>query len=159
MLGLPSRLVSPTTIILLVLVASIGISLGLAALIVRRGRSQAEKALGEISGRQRTIAATALGRTDPEDRGNLLSTGTLVLGADELAFAQWRPQRVLRVPRSSIVVVDSTKEHLGKTMRTDVLRITWREDGTEASIAFFVRDLDAWLQDLGGRPSEPPPGT
>lgn len=147
---------SPTTIILLVLLASIGISLGLAALIVRRGRSQAEAALGEVAGRQRTIAATALGRTDPEGRGNLLSTGTLVLGADELAFAQWRPRRVLRIPRTSITLVDTTREHLGKTMRTDVLRVTWREDGAEESVAFFIRDLDAWLHDLGGRPSPPP---
>lgn len=144
---------SPTTVILLVLLASIGISLGLAALIVRRGRTRAERALAEVTDRTRTIAATGLGRTNPEGTGNLLSTGTLVLAADELAFAQWRPQRTLRIPRRSIVRVDTTREHLGKTMRTDVLRVTWREGDADEVVAFFLRDLDPWLRDLGGRPS------
>ena len=147
---------SPTAIILLVLLASIGISLGLAALIVRRGRAQADKALEPVGVRQRTIVATALGRTDPQGPGNLLSTGTLVLAAEEVAFAQWRPRRLLRIPRRSIVRVDTTREHLGKTMRTDVLRITWDEDGTDQQVAFFVRDLDPWLADLGSRRSGPP---
>jgi len=148
--------VSPTAIILLVLLASIGISLGLAALIVRRGRAQADKALADVVGRQRSVAATALGRTDPQGRGNLLSTGTLVLAAEEVAFAQWRPLRVLRIPRRSIVKVDTTREHLGKTMRSDLLRITWDEDGIDQQVAFFIRDLDPWLADLGGRRAEPP---
>lgn len=147
---------SPTAIILLVLLASIGISLGLAALIVRRGRAQADKALADVVGRQRSVAATALGRTDPQGRGNLLSTGTLVLAAEEVAFAQWRPLRVLRIPRRSIVKVDTTREHLGKTMRSDLLRITWDEDGIDQQVAFFIRDLDPWLADLGGRRAEPP---
>lgn len=147
--------VSPTAVILVVLLASVAISLGLAALIVRRGRTQADRALEPVGARERTTAATALGRTDPVD-GNLTSTGTLVLTAGEVAFAQWRPMRLLRVARRDLVRVDTTREHLGKVMRSDVLRLTWREGDEEQQVAFFVRDLDPWLADLGGRRSDPP---
>ena len=139
--------------ILLVLLASIAISLGLAALIVRRGRTQADALLEPVGPRSRTVAATALGRTG-DGAATLTSTGTLVLTADELAFAQWRPRHLLRIPRSAITTVGPTREHLGKTMRSDVLQITWREEGDEeAQIAFFVRDLGPWLADLGAPPA------
>jgi hypothetical protein len=149
----------PTAVILLVLLASIAISLGLAALIVRRGRTQADRALEPLGPRTRTTAATALGATD-EARGALTSTGTLTLTPTEVAFAQWRPRHLLRIARADIERVDTTREHLGKTMRSDVLRLSWREGATEHQVAFFVRDLDAWLADLGGvrapAPPEPP---
>ncbi len=143
--------------IFVVLLASIAISLGLAALIVRRGRTQADRALEPVGPRERTTAATALGRTAGDDAA-LSSTGTLVLTASEVAFAQWRPQRLLRIPRSDLLRVDTTREHLGKTMRSDVLRLTWLEGGEEQQVAFFVRDLDAWLADLGGQRPEPTTG-
>lgn len=147
--------VSPTAVIFVVLLASIAISLGLAALIVRRGRTQADRALEPVGTRERTTAATALGRTDPGD-ANLTSTGTLVLTATEVAFAQWRPMRLLRIARRDLVQVDTTRDHLGKSMRSDVLRLTWHEDGEEQQVAFFLRDLDPWLADLGGQRAEPP---
>lgn len=149
--------VSPTAVIFVVLLASVAISLGLAALIVRRGRTKADHALEPIGARERTTAATALGRTDAEGAGgDLTSTGTLALTASEVAFAQWRPLRVLRIPRRDLVRVDTTREHLGKAMRSDVLRLGWLEDGEEQQVAFFIRDLDPWLGDLGGQRSEPP---
>ncbi len=148
----------PTAVILIVLLASIAISLGLAALIVRRGRTRADHALEGVGPRTRTSAATALGTTD--DSGDpLTSTGTLVLTPTEVAFAQWRPLRVLRIPRTDIERVDTTREHLDKTMRSDVLRLTWRDRATEHQVAFFVRDIDAWLADLGGIPRAVDPPT
>lgn len=148
--GRPSTVgaVSPTAVILVVLLASVAVSLGLAALIVRRGRGQADRALEPVGPRQRTAAATALGRSGGD--AAVTSTGTLVLSGTEVAFAQWRPPRVLRIPRADLVRVDTTREHLGKTMRSDVLRLTWLEGGDEQQVAFFVRDLDPWLADLGG---------
>src|SRR5690606_8958014 len=53
--------VSPTVVILLVLLASIAISLGLAALIVRQGRAKADRALADLGARRLTAVATALG--------------------------------------------------------------------------------------------------
>ena len=56
-------------------------------------------------------------------------------------------------PAPAITEVDTTRTHLGKTMNDDLLRIRWSSadaDG-EDTVAFFVRDLDPWLTDLGGR--------
>jgi hypothetical protein len=42
-------------------------------------------------------------------RGN----GNLALTDDELLFAQWAPQRLVRIPRRSIVEVSRANTHLG----------------------------------------------
>ena len=39
--------------------------------------------------------------------------------------------------------------------KEDVLRITWLCAQPEESVAFFVRDIDPWLTDLGGQRAEP----
>lgn len=135
--------------ILLVLLASIAISLGLAALIVRQGRAKADRALADLGARRLTAVATALG-TDA-DAGPFTATGTLVLTDEELAFAQWRPARVLRVRRSDVITAAPVREHLGRTMRSDVLQVTWQGPEVEHAVAFFVRDLEPWLRDLGAR--------
>jgi hypothetical protein len=78
-------------------------------------------------------------------RGN----GSLVLTKHELLFAQWVPNRLLRIPRNSIVDVTTAKSHLGKTIRRDLLKVVWTTDlGTRDSIALWVRDLDGWLDAL-----------
>ena len=58
-------------------------------------------------------------------RGN----GTLGLSADELLFAQWVPNRVLRIPRSAIAEVTT---------------------GLPDSIALWVADLGGWAEPLRG---------
>ena len=74
---------------------------------------------------------------------------------DEVAFAQWRPEYLLRIPRAQILQVDTTRTHLERTMKNDVLRIRWTDatTGAEDTFAAFVRDLDPWLTDLGGQRS------
>ncbi len=103
----------------------------------------------------RTTAATSLGLATL-GAGQVRGTGTLQLTDAEVAFAQWRPDRLVRIPRGAIHEVDTTRTHLGKTMNNDLLRIRWAsaEAGVEDTIVFFVRDLAPWLDDLGG----PPPG-
>ncbi len=145
---------SSSTVLLLVVLATIVVSMVVAGLIVRAGRARADDALSALGTPQRSTAASALGRTG-EPAEPLTGTGTLVLTPAEVGFAQWRPARLLRVPRADIATVDTTRDHLGKTMKDDVLRITWRDNGLEESVAFFVRDLDPWLQDLGGRRTPP----
>jgi hypothetical protein len=124
--------------------------------IVRGGRHRAAARLAEVPGEvRRTTAATSVGLASL-DAGQLRGTGTLVLTDAEVAFAQWRPDRLVRIARSAIAEVDTTRTHLGKTMKTDLLRIRWTDAATaeEDTIALFVRDLDPWLADLGGRRSE-----
>ena len=134
-------------VLLLPLIASAVIAL----VIVRGGRSRAQARLAEVPGTvMRTSAATSLGLSSQAE-APVRGTGTVVLTDLEVAFAQWRPDRLLRIPRASIVETDTTREHLGRTMNGDVLRIRWRtDDGTEDCVALFLRDLDPWLADLGG---------
>jgi hypothetical protein len=138
--------------ILWILLATLAVSAVIAILVVRRNRTRADRRLAEVPGPVlRSTAASSLGREsqgDSRERG----TGTLVLTAGEVAFAQWHPDRLVRIPRSSIREVDTTRMHLGKTMNNDLLRIRWTPADAEGpdTIALFVRDLDPWLADLGG---------
>ncbi|MET0726882.1 MAG: hypothetical protein ABWZ76_01150 [Acidimicrobiales bacterium] len=141
---------SSATVLLLVLLGSVVVSAVIAFLIVRSSRARADAALEPLGATLRRTAASALGRTDDVP---MQGTGTLVLTTRSVAFAQWRPARLLEIPRADIVRTDTTREHLGKTLKEDVLRITWRAGGTEEAIAFFLRDLEPWLADLGGRRS------
>jgi hypothetical protein len=148
---------SPTTVILLVILASVVASLGIAAVLVRIGRRRAEANIASLGPIERSMAASSLGLTSPGP-AQVRSTGTLVLTADEVAFAQWRPERFVRIPRADLVAVDTTREHLGRTLKGDVLRLRWRQPGAadgEQSIALFVRDLDDWVHALGGAPGAP----
>ena len=146
------RLVAGT--VLLILVATLAVSAIVAILIVRRGRARAQERLGEVPGPPlRSTAATSLG-LDSQGPSPSRGTGTLVLTEAEVAFAQWRPDRLVRIPRSAIVEVDTTRSHLHKTMNQDLLRIRWTIPEGQDTAAFFVRDLDPWLDDLGGRRSD-----
>ena len=148
---------SPTTVILLVILASVVASLGIAAVLVRIGRRRAEANIASLGPIERSMAASSLGLTSPGP-AQVRSTGTLVLTADEVAFAQWRPERFVRIPRADLLAVDTTREHLGRTLKGDVLRLRWRQSGAadgEQTIALFVRDLDDWVHALGGTPRAP----
>jgi hypothetical protein len=80
-------------------------------------------------------------------RGN----GTLVLTDEELMFAQWVPNRLLRIKRRSIVEVKTTRSHLGKTVGRQLLKVVWTAElGEQDSIALWVKDLDGWLEALSG---------
>lgn len=143
-----------TTSLILVIGLPLVASAVIALVFVRGGRTRAQARLREVPGDAlRTTAATSLGLVTL-GAGQVRGTGTLVLTDTEVAFAQWRPDRLVRIPRAAIHEVDTTRVHLGKTMKSDLLRIRWAsaEAGVEDTIAFFVRDLDPWLQDLGGSP-------
>ena len=149
---------SATTLVLLVLLASLAVSGAIALALVRGGQARAQARLAEVPGAVlRSTAATSLGLASP-GAAQVRGTGTLVLTGEEVAFAQWRPDRLVRIPRPSIAEVDTTRTHRGKTMNMDVLRIRWAdaETGADDTAAFFIRDLDPWLADLGGtRRSDP----
>jgi hypothetical protein len=137
--------------VLLILVGTLAVSAIVAILIVRSSRVRAQQRLTEVPGPAlRSTAATSLGLASL-DEGQVRGTGTLILTEGEVAFAQWRPDRLVRIPRPAIIEVDTTRSHLGKTMTSDLLRIRWTAAEGEDTVAFFVRDLDPWLTDLGGK--------
>ncbi len=81
-----------------------------------------------------------------QGRGN----GALVLAANELCWLRFVPESSdLRIPRENITKVDTVKTHLGKTYGRDLLRVTFTNNGTPDSMAWYVRDLGAWLSKLG----------
>jgi hypothetical protein len=83
--------------------------------------------------------------------GQVRGNGNLALTEDEVLFAQWVPDRLVRIPRRSIVGVPKVEAHLGKRIGRPLLKVAWiREDGEEDSIALWVRDLDRWIAELGG---------
>jgi hypothetical protein len=133
-----------------ILLITLAVSALIAVVIVRNGRSKALARLQEVPGPvRRSMAATCLG-LESAGAGQGKGTGTLVLTDEEVAFAQWRPDRLIRVPRSAITEVDTTRSYLDKTMNADMLRIGWTAEGNPDTVAFFVRELDPWLADLGG---------
>jgi hypothetical protein len=89
-------------------------------------------------------------------RGN----GTLALTKHEVLFAQWVPNRLLRIPLRSIVEVTTVRSHLGKTVGRKLLKVVWTtEVGEKDSIALWVGDLDGWLDALGSPRSRGDSGT
>jgi hypothetical protein len=118
--------------------------------------------LGFLTGRLRRRAAehfaglTLLREDDANSFGvesagawQVRGNGSLGLTKHELLFAQWVPNRLLRIPRSSIVEVTTTRSQLGKTIRRDLLKVVWTTElGTRDSIVLWVGDLRGWLSAL-----------
>jgi hypothetical protein len=133
-----------------ILLLTLAVSAVIAVVIVRNSRSRAQARLEEVPGPvRRSMAATCLGLTSI-GAGQTRGTGTLAITDAEVAFAQWRPDRLIRIPRPAIAEVDTTREYLSKSMNADMLRIRWTTAEGDETVAFFVRDLDPWLTDLGG---------
>ena len=92
--------------------------------------------------------ANSLG-VESAGRWQVRGNGTLALTGRELLFAQWVPNRLLRIPRSSITEVTTARSHLGKWIARDLLKVGWTNEIGEAdSIALWVPDLDGWLEAL-----------
>jgi hypothetical protein len=72
-------------------------------------------------------------------RGN----GGLVLTRDTLWFLPIVGEE-MSFPLAEITKVSTVKSHLGKTVGRRLLKVEWADD----SVAFFVRDVNAWQQRL-----------
>ena len=97
----------------------------------------------------RSEAANSLG-VESAGKWQVRGNGNLALTKDELLFAQWVPDRVVRIPRRSIVEVTTARTHLGKWIGRKLLKVVWVDDsGERDSIALWVPDLDGWLAALG----------
>jgi hypothetical protein len=96
----------------------------------------------------RSEGANSLG-VESAGKRQVRGNGTLALTGRELLFAQWVPNRLLRVRRSAISGVTTARSHLGKSIGRDLLKVVWTTDlGQETSIALWVPDLDGWLGEL-----------
>lgn len=79
-------------------------------------------------------------------RGN----GCLCLGSEQLVFVLWLPRRKLEIPRSKLLGVEKVRSHLGKTKGVSLVKVTFTNDaGEEDSVAWAVRDLSRWMDELG----------
>lgn len=133
-------------------VSFVAIMLGLAWFAIGRLRKAGRARIDEevLRGRAPQLvddAANFFGLTSVgaiQARGN----GCLVLTDDELAFAQWMPQRMIHVRLADILSVEETRSHLGKSVGRKLLLVRWRSESGEDSAAWFVRDLEGWLASL-----------
>jgi len=80
-------------------------------------------------------------------RGN----GCLALTESEVIFLLLWPRKRVRIPRSKILGVDTTRFHMGRSKGSQLLRITFNNAAGEKDIAAWqVSDLERWLQELQG---------
>jgi hypothetical protein len=78
-------------------------------------------------------------------RGN----GVLVLTQEELYFEMWHPKKVLQIPISAIIKVETTKSFLHKTKFRKLLKVVFQnETGEEDAAAWWVSSLDKWIEEL-----------
>jgi hypothetical protein len=78
--------------------------------------------------------------------GRLVSgNGALILTKQELVFEQRMPNRLLRIPRASIVEI-STPRPFGLKIFPKLLKIAWStETGTQDTLVLKVKDVDGWV--------------
>ena len=140
----------------------VAVSLLGAALLVVLILQIARKALERIAkGGEKRIAALGIQPTrqgparslgiTSQGVGQMRGSGTLALTDSELIFLQAVPATDTRIPLSSVTVVDTCTSHLGKSVGSKLLRITWTAPHGEDSIALQVADLDDWYAALGAR--------
>ncbi|HEV3472372.1 MAG TPA: hypothetical protein VG408_04095 [Actinomycetota bacterium] len=87
-----------------------------------------------------------------ESRGKLQirGNGFLAASSSQILFIMWLPRRELTILRNRVSAVERTMSHLGKTIGRQLLRVRFTNDaGQQDSVAWFVRDLQAWESALG----------
>lgn len=78
-------------------------------------------------------------------RGN----GVLILTHEELYFEMWYPNKVLEIPISSILKVETTKSFLHKTVFRKLLKVIFQnESGEEDTAVWWVTSLSKWIEEL-----------
>jgi len=92
--------------------------------------------------RANSLGLTSRGKT--QSRGN----GALVLTGADLHFFQIVPKRDLKIPLATVTEVKTVKVHLGKSYGRNLLYVGFDGPTGPDSIAWFVRDLPAWLAAL-----------
>jgi len=72
-------------------------------------------------------------------RGN----GILVVTEEELYFEMWYPEKKFRIPLSSLLSIETTGSHLGKTRGRPLLKVIFRNGkGRKDSMAWLIADVN-----------------
>ncbi len=120
------------------------VALGLVRLLLLRRRHRARvAALSPELVTQAALFGVASDRTT-QTRG----VGSLVLGAEQLAFVTVVAGRDVTVPRAAITSATAPRTFMGRRSDADLLVVTWERDGDADAAAFRVSDPHTWLQRL-----------
>lgn len=144
--------------VVVVVIVVVALLLVVGFVLARRGATQAQQRVED-----HLAGATVLRREKAELRGVLgidgpsRGLGLLALTPEELVFAQYVPDRAVRIARRAITAVTVARSLGEDTFAADVLVVGFTGDGGPAEAAWEVPDLDEWLAALGGsRPGTAP---
>jgi hypothetical protein len=141
----------PVVVIVIVVVAVVVI-VALVALnpMLRRREDEAIATVKRELGGTELIEprATAMG-TDPEEAGGIRGMACLGMSDGELLAVTWTGSASWRIPRSSVVAVESPADDATAVPKATVT-ITYEHDEGQATAMFRLRDASDWLTALGG---------
>ncbi len=128
------------------------------ATFVRRWRAEAQADLDRyLEGRPTVLVADGANLFGVESIGVAQMRGNGILAAtdDEVVFVMWKPRKIVRIARDRIDAVETPRSHLGKTTLVKLLKLVYRNEGGDRdSAAWSLRELDPWVELLGGVTSE-----
>ena len=140
-----------TTVLIVAIVSSVILLAGLIHFVRGRLRTQAEELASRHAGEgvvRLTPRANFFGLAS-RGMGQVRGNGVLLLTRTSLRFVLLLPRREVTIPLESIRSVETPRSHLGKTVGMRLLKVTFSDDqGQEDSAAWWVNDLDAWVEDL-----------
>jgi hypothetical protein len=151
-----------TGLVIVSVVVALAVIVALAATnpMMRRREDEAIAAVKAQLGAVELIEprATAMG-TDPEEAAGVRGMACLGLSDAELVAVTWAGGKTWRIPRPSVVAVDSPADDVANTPKATITVTYARPEGGEATAMFRLRDAPDWLDALGhgegGEPSSP----
>jgi hypothetical protein len=139
-------------VVIIVVVVAVVVIVALVAMnpMLRRREDEAIATVKHELGGTELIEprATAMG-TDPEDAGGIRGMACLGMNDAELLAVTWTGSASWRIPRASVVGVESPADDPTTVPKATVTITYAREDG-EATAMFRLRDAGDWLEALGG---------
>lgn len=133
------------TVLALVALVVLGLVLaGVVRIVLLRRRHRARvQSFAPVLAEQSALFAVA-----SDGRTQVRGVGTLVLGAEQLAFVPLVGGRDVVVERSSITSSSVSRTFMGRSSGSDLLVVTWDVDGMGDAAAFQVRDPATWRTHL-----------
>jgi hypothetical protein len=117
-------------------------------LVFKKTRTRIAAELRDHLGPERIVAlddsANFFG-VESKGKWQMRGNGVLAAADAEIVFVMWFPRREVRVPRDRVTGIERVKWHLGKSVGRTLLLVRFtNEQGRPDSVAWLVRDLDAW---------------
>ncbi len=86
---------------------------------------------------------------ESDGHSHFRGSGYLVLTGDELYFERQMDGKIIMIPLSSIIKVDSTRRLGGQSPGKLMLKVEFKtQEGAEDAIAWKVKELDDWIQQI-----------